>query len=176
MCFMFSWLIEAISKTGGNTMDFAIPADFCEEIAKFETFIKTDILPDLPGWSKKRELPRALFRNMGKQGWYGLKYDNGSLHRRSALKESIISETLARVSPGVAIAALAHTDLGLMGLFLFGSKELQQKYGAPAVEGKTVMCLGNTENIAETKWNQGLCHEWVDCRLGCHNSRLRSRG
>jgi alkylation response protein AidB-like acyl-CoA dehydrogenase len=35
-----------------------------------------------------------------------------------------------------------------MGLFLFGSKDLQQKYGASAVEGKTEMCLGNTENIA----------------------------
>jgi alkylation response protein AidB-like acyl-CoA dehydrogenase len=129
-------------------MDFAIPAGFSDETAKFEAFIKTDILPDLPGWCQKRELPRSLFRNMGTQGWYGLKFDSGSLSRRSALKESIISETLARVSPGVAIAALAHTDLGLMGLYLFGSKGLQQKYGAAAVEGKTVMCLGNTENIA----------------------------
>ncbi len=129
-------------------MDFAIPADLSEEIAKFEAFIKTDILPDLPAWSQKRELPRTLFRNMGKQGWYGLTFNNGRLQRESALKECIISETLARVSPGVAIAALAHTDLGIMGLFLFGSKDLQQKYGASAVEGKTVMCLGNTENIA----------------------------
>ena len=129
-------------------MDFAIPADISEEIAKFGEFIKTDILPDLPGWSQKRELPRTFFQSMGQQGWYGLKFDNGRLIRDSALKESLIAETLARTSPGVAIAALAHTDLGLMGLFLFGSKELQQKYGASAVEGKTVMCLGNTENIA----------------------------
>jgi len=129
-------------------MDFAIPADFSEEITKFEAFIKTDILPDLPGWSQQRELPRTLFQKMGKHGWYGLKYDNGSLMRESALKASLIAETLARFSPGVAIAALAHTDLGLMGLFLFGSKDLQQKHGASAVTGKTVMCLGNTENIA----------------------------
>jgi alkylation response protein AidB-like acyl-CoA dehydrogenase len=129
-------------------MDFAIPSDFYEETAKFEAFIKTDILPDLRGWSQKRELPRTLFRSMGKQGWYGLKFDNGSLIRRPALRESMIAEALARVSPGVAIAALAHTDLGLMGLYLFGSRDLQQKYGASAVEGKTVMCLGNTENIA----------------------------
>ena len=129
-------------------MDFAIPADISEEIAKFGEFIKTDILPDLPGWRQKRELPRTFFQSMGQQGWYGLKFDNGRLIRDSALKESLIAETLARTSPGVAIASLAHTDIGLMGLFLFGSKDLQQKYGASAVEGKTVMCLGNTENIA----------------------------
>ena len=67
-------------------MDFAIPADLSEEIAKFEAFIKTDILPDLPAWSQKRELPRTLFRNMGKQGWYGLKFNNGRLQRESALQ------------------------------------------------------------------------------------------
>jgi alkylation response protein AidB-like acyl-CoA dehydrogenase len=60
----------------------------------------------------------------------------------------MIAEELAKVSPGVAIVALAHVDLGLMGLFLFGSKHLHQTYGTSAVQGKTVMCLGNTENKA----------------------------
>lgn len=129
-------------------MDFTLPADYVEDIDRFEAFIKTDILPDLPDWSLKKELPRAFFHNMGKHGWFGLKFENGSLKRESALKESIIAEKLAQKSPGAAIAALAHIDLGLMGLFLFGSRDLQQKHGPAAVEGKTVMCLGNTENIA----------------------------
>jgi len=129
-------------------MDFAIPAGVAEDIDKFEEFIKTDIVPELPAWNANGKLPRTFFHKMGKHGWYGLKFDNGSLIRGSALKESIIAEKLAGISPGVAIAALAHIDLGLMGLFLFGAKDLQQKYGASAVEGKTVMCLGNTENIA----------------------------
>jgi acyl-CoA dehydrogenase len=129
-------------------MDFAVPADITEDMDKFEAFIKTDIIPDLPNWRHNRELPRTFFHKMGKQGWFGLKFDNKSLIRGSALKESMIAEKLAITSPGVAIATLAHIDLGLMALFLFGSKDLQQKYGDSAVEGKTVMCLGNTENIA----------------------------
>jgi hypothetical protein len=40
--------------------------------------------------------------------------------RGSALREAMIAEELAKASPGVAIAALAHVDLGLMGLFLCG--------------------------------------------------------
>ena len=129
-------------------MDFAIPAEISNEIDRFEAFIKSDIIPDLPRWCQNSELPRTLFEKMGNQGWYGWKSDNGSLVRKSALKESLIAEALAKTSPGVAIAVLAHIDLGLMGLGLFGSKELQQTYGNPAVEGQAVMCLGNTENIA----------------------------
>jgi alkylation response protein AidB-like acyl-CoA dehydrogenase len=129
-------------------MDFALPTEITEETDKFEAFIRTEIIPDLPDWSYKKELPRAFFQNIGEQGWFGLNFENGSLIRKSALKESIIAEKLAQISPGAAIAALAHIDLGLMGLYLFGSRDLQQKHGPAAVEGKTVMCLGNTENIA----------------------------
>ena len=129
-------------------MDFALPTEITEDTDKFEAFIRTEIVPDLPDWSHKKELPHALFPKMGAQGWFGLKYENGSLIRKSALKESVVAEKLAQISPGVAIATLAHIDLGLMGLYLFGSRDLQQKHGPAAVAGKTVMCLGNTENIA----------------------------
>ena len=68
-------------------MNFAIPAGISEEIDRFEAFIKKDIIPDLPGWCRKGELPRTLFEKMGKQGWYGWKSDNGSLVRKPALEE-----------------------------------------------------------------------------------------
>jgi alkylation response protein AidB-like acyl-CoA dehydrogenase len=60
----------------------------------------------------------------------------------------MVAQKLAVLSPGAAIAALAHVDLGLMGVYLFGSPDHHQTYGAPAVQGRTVMCLGNTENLA----------------------------
>ena len=129
-------------------MDFAVPAEINADIDRFEAFINSEIMPVLTTWRHQKELPRTFFRKMGKHGWYGLKFDNGRLIRRSALKEALIAEKLATISPGAAIAALAHTDLGLMGLFLFGSPDLQLKYGEPAAAGRMVMCLGNTENIA----------------------------
>jgi alkylation response protein AidB-like acyl-CoA dehydrogenase len=57
---------------------------------------------------------------------------------------------MATISPGVAVATLAHVDLGLMGLWLFGSEKLKQKYGEGAVRGETLICLGNTERDAGT--------------------------
>ena len=129
-------------------MDFATPKSVSADLQRLREFIKTDILPELASWSRKRELPSSFFRKMGEGGWYGIKFADGRLSQSSALRESMIAEELAKISPGVAIAALAHIDLGLMGLFLFGSQDLQQTYGSSATLGETVMCLGNTENIA----------------------------
>jgi alkylation response protein AidB-like acyl-CoA dehydrogenase len=59
-----------------------------------------------------------------------------------------MAEELAKISPGVAVTVLAHVDLGLTALWLFGSDALKQKYALPAVKGETLICLGNTESGA----------------------------
>jgi short-chain 2-methylacyl-CoA dehydrogenase len=129
-------------------MDFAVPPAVAEDLNRFEDFIKTHLKPKLKSWNRKQELPPAFFQLMGEAGWFGLSFKNGRIVRASALKEAMIAEALAVLSPGAAIAALAHVDLGLMGVYLFGSNDHQQAYGPSAVQGKTVMCLGNTENMA----------------------------
>jgi alkylation response protein AidB-like acyl-CoA dehydrogenase len=129
-------------------MDFAIPAAVTEDLKRFKEFIRNHLIPDLPSWSQKREIPPQFFHQMGEHGWYNLEIKGGRLARGSALREAVFAEELAKVSPGVAVAALAHIDLGLMGLFLFGSQSLHRKYGASALLGRTVMCVGNTENKA----------------------------
>jgi alkylation response protein AidB-like acyl-CoA dehydrogenase len=46
------------------------------------------------------------------------------------------------------VAILAHQDLGLTGLWLFGSPLVQKAYGPSAVLGKALLCIGNTESGA----------------------------
>ena len=129
-------------------MDFAIPAAISEKLDHFQDFINSRIEPYLRAWNKERIIPPEFFRDMGDGGWYGLQFRDGGLTRESALIEALLAEKLAASSPGVAIAALAHIDLGLMGLFLFGTADQQQAYGPSAAGGRAIMCLGNTENIA----------------------------
>ncbi len=129
-------------------MDFEIPAAITQDLNRLKDIIRTQIVPDLSSWTQKQKMPDTFFHLLGAGGWYGIKMKGERLIRGSALREAMIAEELAKVSPGVAIVALAHVDLGLMGLFLFGSQRLHQTYGASAVQGKTVMCLGNTENKA----------------------------
>lgn len=129
-------------------MDFSIPKKFSEEIISFKEFIKSRVISELPLWYQSQEIPAKFFDEMGKGNWYGIELKEGRLFKGSALREALIAEELAKVSPGVAVAVLAQIELGLMGLFLFGSDNLKKQYGYSAVKGKTLMCLGNTERQA----------------------------
>ncbi len=129
-------------------MDFAIPKALSKEVIRFKKFLKDYIQSKLPQWYQRREIPAEFFREMGNGRWYGIEFKAGRLIKSSALKEALIAEELAKVSPGVAVAALAQIDLGLMALFLFGSDNLKARYGKPAARGETLMCLGNTERRA----------------------------
>jgi len=129
-------------------MDFAIPKTLADEMLGFKQFIKDRIKSELPGWYQSQAIPPEFFREMGTGRWYGIEVKEGRLFRGSALREAFVAEELAKVSPGVAVAALAHVDLGLMALLLFGSDNLKTLYGNAAVMGETLMCLGNTERQA----------------------------
>ena len=129
-------------------MDFSVPVKITKNLDKFSHVIETHVKSRLSAWNKKKEIPRDFFQTMGSGGWYGLNIKNEDLARGSALREALLAEAVAKVSPGVAVAILAHIDLGLSGLYHFGSKQLRKEFGIPAVQGKTLMCLGNTENIA----------------------------
>ncbi len=129
-------------------MDFSIPAAINEDVKRFRRFIKEGVAVRLAAWQRGGELPPEFFAELGRNGWYGVHFREGRLSRGPALREALVAEEFARISPGAAIAALAHADLGLMGLTLFGSKELQGRYGESAARGETVMCLGNTERQA----------------------------
>jgi alkylation response protein AidB-like acyl-CoA dehydrogenase len=93
-------------------------------------------------------MPRGFFESMAKGGWFNFTFKNGKLSKLSALRSALIGEQLAMVSPGIAVARLAHADLGLTGLWLFGSETLQHQYAESVVKGETLMCIGNTESVS----------------------------
>jgi len=129
-------------------MDFTIPAHLTKDIQRFQKFLHTHVTSNLSAWQREGQIPLSFFRAMGEEGWTGFEEKSGLLRSHGALREALIAEELGVVSPGVAIAVLAHMDLGFMGLYLFGSDELKKAYGGPAIRGERLMCVGNTENIA----------------------------
>jgi alkylation response protein AidB-like acyl-CoA dehydrogenase len=129
-------------------MDFSIPAPLAEEVERFKAWIGRELAGDLVEWYRSKALTRRFFETLGDGGWYGVQFEGGRLHESPALREALLTSELAKKSPGAAVAALAHSDLGLMGLLKFGSPSLHERYGAGAVRGHTIMCLGNTENTA----------------------------
>jgi len=129
-------------------MDFLIPTAFSEQIASLRKFIQKKVKPALSAWYENEEIPVQFFREMGAANWYGIELKETRLVKGPALKEALIAEELAKVSPGVSVSVLAQIDLGLMGLLLFGSEKLKERYGHSAAKGQTLISLGNTERQA----------------------------
>ena len=107
-------------------MDFAIPQRVTKELEQFEAFLRTHLEPQLAAWYKKEAIPRELFQSMGQDGWLGFSQENGHIVDQSALRDTILMETLAKISPGVAVAVLVQNSLGMAPLFLFGSEKQKQ--------------------------------------------------
>ena len=129
-------------------MEFAIPEKVAHDLEQFKAFLKTNLEPHLAGWYKQEIIPPEFFQKMGHDGWLGFCQKNGRIVEQSALREAILFESLAKLSPGVAVAILVHISLGIAPLFLFGSDDQKQKYLPSAIKGETLLCLGNTEHRA----------------------------
>ncbi|NTV35096.1 MAG: hypothetical protein HGA50_17645, partial [Deltaproteobacteria bacterium] len=129
-------------------MDFSIPKQNVEETGRFKAFLDKHLLPHLSQWYEQGAVPKSFLSLVAEQGWFSFSFGEDRVKKNTALREALFAEELARISPGVAVAVLAHQDLGLTGLWLFGSPLLQKKYGPSAVLGKTLLCIGNTESGA----------------------------
>ena len=129
-------------------MDFSAPEAVSMDVDRFKGFLKESLVPNLSRWYKEKAVPRSFFQDMGREGWFGFSYENNRFERQSFVREALLVEQLSMISPGVAVAVLAHMDLGLMGLWLFGSGALKKRYGSSGALGETLMCVGNTETEA----------------------------
>jgi alkylation response protein AidB-like acyl-CoA dehydrogenase len=129
-------------------MDFSIPSELSEDLDHFKEFLAKHLMPNLGSWYQQGSMPRSFFQTMGEEGRLGFGFDEERIAKHSSLRSALNMEHLATLSPGVAVAILAQVDLGLTGLWLFGSEEVRQKYAAKAVRGETLICVGNTESGA----------------------------
>jgi alkylation response protein AidB-like acyl-CoA dehydrogenase len=129
-------------------MDFAIPSELNKDIERFKAFLDTHLIPNLSQWYRQGAADPEFYQKLGQEQWLGYKMENNQLTRHSYLREALIHEELAKISPGMAVTTLVVSDLGIVGLYLFGTPYLQATYGTAVTSGRTLICLGNTENHA----------------------------
>lgn len=129
-------------------MDFTVPTEIREDEKQFRAFLGQHMMPHLGAWYRESEVPRAFHERICRGGWIGFEMRDGHLDKRSALRAATLGEIYGRLSPGTAVATLAHADLGIMALWLWGSDDLKKRYAEAALNGKTLLCLGNTESGA----------------------------
>jgi short-chain 2-methylacyl-CoA dehydrogenase len=129
-------------------MDFSLSKQTLEEIERFKSFLAKNLSPSLSLWYEQGAVPRSFLSLAAEEGWFNFSVKENRVVKHSALRGALLAEEVAKIAPGVGVALLAHQDLGLTGLWLFGSDDLQKKYGPSAVGGLKLLCVGNTESGA----------------------------
>lgn len=126
-------------------MEFSLSGKLRYDVERFQEFLNTHLGPNLSAWYRRGEVPRGFFEELGKGGWleYCLSLQAGG---QSALRQGLIFERLARMSPGVAVTVLVHVSLGVNPLVLFGSKAQKERLLQKGLAGQTLVCTGNTEH------------------------------
>jgi len=129
-------------------MNFDLPPELNAARIDFERFLQAELRPHLSTWQRRGAVARSFFAAMGRAGWLGYAWKDGRLVKHAGLRETLLLEMLAAISPGVAVTVLIVSDLGLTALQRYGTEAQKQRYGKPAADGDVLLCLGNSENRA----------------------------
>jgi alkylation response protein AidB-like acyl-CoA dehydrogenase len=138
-------------------MFFSVPDEYAKDLKDFEAFLEADLRPHLSQWYDEGAVPRSFFEDMAENEWLGFGANGRHFLEQPSLKQAILVESLSKLSPGVAVAFGAHTSLGTKGLLLFGNEKQKGTLLDSALQGNTLMCLGNTELIAGSDVANVVC-------------------
>ena len=131
--------------------EFAEPAALDETLAlvraQIRRYVEERIAPRGEAWEQAGEIPREVFRELGRLGLLGMRhpveYGGGGL---GALSSVILAEELSRSSfGGVASALTVHSDMSISHIAHRGTAEQKARYLPAACAGEKVGAICVTE-------------------------------
>src|SRR5918992_4669742 len=109
-------------------------------------FADGEIRPVAEELDREKCFPYEIVEKLGGLGLMGMpypqEYGGGGT---DTLSYAIAVEELARVDSSVAITMAAHTSLGTMPIFLYGSEEQKREWLPDLASGKKLAAFGLTE-------------------------------
>ena len=110
-------------------------------------FVDAEVRPHGDQWELDGMTPRAVLRQMGELGLFGIRYPEkygGS--ELDTVATVILAEELGRSTyGGFAITALVHTDMASPHLANAGNEAQQDKYMQQIISGETITAVAVTE-------------------------------
>jgi short-chain 2-methylacyl-CoA dehydrogenase len=110
------------------------------------TFAEERVAPAAEELDREHRFPYELVRELAELGLMGMpipeEYGGGG---SDTLAYAIAIEELTRVDSSVAITVAAHTSLGTMPIFLFGSEEQKREWLPQLASGEQLAAFGLTE-------------------------------
>ncbi|MBI2901077.1 MAG: acyl-CoA dehydrogenase [Planctomycetes bacterium] len=114
--------------------------------ATVREFAQRELAPRARHVDESGEFPKESFRKMAELGLMGIPFpEEYGGAGGDTLSFAIAIEEISRVCGSTALGLAAHTSLGTMPIWLFGSEELKRKYVPPNARGETIGAYGLTE-------------------------------
>jgi butyryl-CoA dehydrogenase len=109
-------------------------------------FAEAEIAPVVEGLDERGEFPYDVAAKMADLGLFGLPVPEeygGS--EADFVTYALSVEEISRVSAALGITMAAHTSLGALALYYFGTDEQKEKWLVPLAQGKMLGAFGLTE-------------------------------
>jgi alkylation response protein AidB-like acyl-CoA dehydrogenase len=107
---------------------------------------RKEFLPRAAALDESGEFPRDNFRKLSELGLTGIPipedYGGAGL---DTVSMALALEEIAKACGSTCLTLAAHTSLGTMPIFLFGSGDLKRRYVPPNARGETIGSYGLTE-------------------------------
>ena len=110
-------------------------------------FTEREITPYSQRWDEERRFPDELFRKVGQQGYFGLRFDEkyGGMGLDYWYVGIMIEELMRARNIGVVVGLLLQCEMATSVIHKFGSERLKQEFLVPAIRGERIAALGVTE-------------------------------
>src|SRR3954462_959115 len=127
-------------------MDFDLPDDHELIRRTVRDFAEGEVAPVAEELDRTKSFPYAIVRQLGDLGLMGIPFpeEYGGAGGDS-LGHPVAVEELARGDSSVAITMAAHTSLGTMPIYLFGSEEQKREWVPKLASGEGLGAFGLTE-------------------------------
>src|SRR5256885_684544 len=109
-------------------------------------FARAEIAPVAEELDRQKRFPYEIVAKLGELGLMGIPFpEEFGGGGADTLSYVLAIEELARVDSSVCITVAAHTSLGTMGIYLWGSGEQKQEWLPELCTGRKLAAFGLTE-------------------------------
>ncbi len=126
--------------------------------SEVERFVDNEIRPYAREWDDQEKSPIDVFKKMGSLGWLSTGFSENVGGIGGAVEFSLLIETLAAGSSGVALTVNVHCGLASAALEYLGTDGQKSKYLEPALKGEILGCWAYAEP------NAGADVTTVECK------------
>jgi alkylation response protein AidB-like acyl-CoA dehydrogenase len=126
-------------------MDFHRSKQESDFIVHVKDVLDEHIVPNLREWKLQNTTPPEMFQALGESGVLGFVKKDDETSPIPWQSNIYFYREIAQLSGGCAIAAFAHSQLGVQSMYYFGNEEQRSNYMIPGAQGQKIIAFANTE-------------------------------